>query len=143
MAKVKMRRAFRSAAPFSQPPKQHERMPRDPRDRDESESETDTDADTDTDDEYVYAGRPPTGDGFSHGTQLYRAQRGVCRITKIPFGEGSHAPVPVPRCTRKPLSNDNAMLVLSDIATLHAAMPHVPWRTFAAMLQLYGERAEL
>lgn len=99
-----------------------------------------TDTDTDTDSEYdgtVSSSRTP------YINELYIRQRGVCRITNIPFGEGLYAPIAVPRSTRKPLSESNAILVLRIVDQMHSGVPNMPWRMFATWLKNLGEQAEL
>lgn len=101
-------------------------------------------SDTDTDDEYDTHVRAIQGPRkITNVDELYRAQRGVCRITSIPFGEGMYAPAVVPRCTRKPVSNENAMLVLLIVHEMHSVRPELSWRLFANILHLLGERAEI
>ena len=82
-----------------------------------------SDSDTDTDEEYDTQIRAIQGNRkITNVDELYRVQRGVCRITSIPFGE-HYAPAVVPRRTRKPLANDNAMLVLSIVQEMHSVRP--------------------
>lgn len=103
-----------------------------------------SDSDTDTDEEYDTQIRAIQGNRkITNVDELYRVQRGVCRITSIPFGEGIYAPAVVPRRTRKPLANDNAMLVLSIVQEMHSARPDLSWRLFASLLHTLGERAEI
>lgn len=109
---------------------------RDGEDSDQSEP----DDDTDTDSEYegnVSNNRTP------YINTLYIQQRGVCRVSNLAFGEGLYSPTLVPRCTRKPLSESNSMLVISMVEQMHSAVPNMPWRAFAVWLKQIGERAEM
>lgn len=103
-------------------------------------SDDEHETDTDTDSEYdgtVASSRTP------YINALYIQQRGVCRITGLPFGEGLYAPTAVPRSTRKPLSESNAILVLSMVEQMHSGVPNMPWRVFATWLKHLGEQAQV
>ena len=96
-------------------------------------------SDSDTDSEADYS--PPSG--REEMKKLFIKQRGLCRITNMPFGEGVYAPTIVSRCLTKPRTPDNMMLVLSIVEQLHSGVAAMPWNLFAAHLRQLGERAEL
>ena len=66
--------------------------------------------DADTDDEYDTGITAHNSSRLRNLDEIYMRQRGLCRITQIPFSEGLYTCRP--RCVRKPLSEENAMLVL-------------------------------
>ena len=92
------------------------------------------DSSTDTDSEYDVPGR--------ENNDLYALQRGRCRVSKLPFGGGLYAPVAVPRCVRKPMTDTNSMLVLRIVKDMHNATPKMPWREFATWLNVLGNADE-
>ena len=111
--------------------------------RDNISDSAESEPDTDTDDEYdtgVTAYNPGL---IRNVDKLYREQRGMCRITNIPFSEGLYSPAVVARCLRKPISDTNAMLVLKIIDDMHSSRPEMPWRTFCNLMHILGERAEI
>ena len=67
--------------------------------------------------------------------ETFCKQRGVCRITGWPFGNGIYRPVLVARKCTEPLSDGNCMLVIELIDRLRNAS-QMNWRTFVRFLQL-------
>ena len=108
-----------------------------------NDSGSESEADTDTDDEYDTGITAHNSSRLRNLDEIYMKQRGLCRITQIPFSEGIYGPAVVPRCVRKPLSEENAMLVLKVVHDMHSSNPDMPWRTFSQLLHLLGERAEI
>mgnify|MGYP004081464911 CR=1 FL=1 len=106
------------------------------KDDDIRSSESDSDS---TDSEADYS--PPSG--REEMKRLFIKQRGLCRITNMPFGEGVYAPTIVSRCLTKPRTSDNMMLVLAIVEQLHSGVAAMPWNLFASHLRQLGDRAEL
>lgn len=69
-----------------------------------------SDDDTDTDMEYELdtdeARRLASSFRISEKAimETYKKQRGVCRVTRIPFAQGLYAPTAAPRCIANPVS---------------------------------------
>lgn len=114
-------------------------------DTDENDS---SECSTDSDCEYTLSPEETSSithrSGVSERTvsQVFCKQRGICRITGLPFGSGIYRPVLVARKSTEAMSDDNCMLVIEIIGRLHAAS-HMNWRTFVRFLQLAGKEAEL
>lgn len=66
--------------------------------------------------------------------ELYKNQRGICRITGLAFGEGIYAPVVSARCVNEPVSDKNAILVIAAIDNMRKSVS-LPWRSFIQLLQ--------
>lgn len=73
---------------------------------------------------------------------VYCSQRGVCRITGLPFASGMYSPVLVPRKCTEPVGDGNCMLVIEIIERMRSSTG-MNWRTFVRFLQLAGKEAEL
>ena len=74
--------------------------------------------------------------------EVFCRQRGVCRITGLPFESGMYRPVLVPRKCADELSDSNCMIVIDVIDRMRASSG-MNWRTFVSFLQLIGKEAEL
>lgn len=115
--------------------------------RDESDSE-DSNYSTDTDCEYQLspeetqriAGQASVSEKAVN--EAYIKQRGICRISGLPFDSGMYTPVLVPRKASQPLADDNCMIVLDVIDRMRAASG-MNWRTFVRFMQVAGKEAEL
>ena len=73
---------------------------------------------------------------------VFRKQRGVCRVTGMPFGEGTYALTAAPRCTRKPMDDDNVVFVLRALESMRQSVD-MPWRPFVNLLQAMASEAEM
>ena len=70
-------------------------------------------------------------------------QRGVCRITRMPFGEGSIYGIAItPRNFNEDMSDANHVFVLQSIASMRNAVG-LNWRSFSRFMQQIGKEAEL
>lgn len=65
---------------------------------------------------------------------VYRTQRGTCRITGLPFGEGMYACKAVARCVTKEMTDGNVILVLDVVARMREATG-LPWRAFVQLVE--------
>lgn len=70
------------------------------------------------------------------------SQRGVCRVTGLPFDSGMYSPVLVPRKCTEDLADNNCMIVLSVINQMRESSG-MNWRTFVRFLQVAGKEADL
>lgn len=129
-------------------------MPRGSKHHDDPHSKDDSESDYSTDSEPDYAscsrafcdaalqnGNSPLDAGAIDA--VFKDQRGVCRVSGLPFGEGStYAPCAVKRVGAKEWSEDNCMLVLNSIEQMRGAAG-MPWREFTRWLQVIGKDADL
>tara|TARA_B110000046_G_scaffold178553_1_gene206567 strand:+ start:106 stop:468 length:363 start_codon:yes stop_codon:yes gene_type:complete len=72
----------------------------------------------------------------------YKSQRGLCRITNIPFGQGLYAPTVAPRRTMQPVSDDNMILVVCAMQAMRQSV-NLPWRPFVHLIRMMASDAEL
>lgn len=70
----------------------------------------------------------------------YKRQRGVCRVTKIPFAQGLYAPMVAPRCVANPVSDNNMIIVIEALHNMHMSV-NLPWRPFVSLLQMMASEA--
>lgn len=75
-------------------------------------------------------------------SDVFCKQRGMCRITGMPFATGIYAPVLVARKCNESISDTNCMLVIEMIHRLRVASD-MNWRTFVQFLNLVGKEAQL
>lgn len=122
-------------------------MPR--REKYESEPESESsDDDTDTDMEYELdtdeARRLANTFNLSEKAvkETYKKQRGVCRVTRIPFAQGIYAPTVAPRCITKPVSDKNMIIVIDALQSMRHSV-NLPWRPFVSLLQMVASEAEI
>ena len=66
--------------------------------------------------------------------ELYKSQRGICRITGLAFGEGLYAPVVSRRCVAAELGDSNSILVIDAVDKMRKSVS-MPWRSFIQLLQ--------
>jgi hypothetical protein len=66
--------------------------------------------------------------------ELYKTQRGICRITGLAFGEGLYAPVICRRCIAAELGDTNSILVIDAVDKMRKSVS-MPWRSFIQLLQ--------
>ena len=107
-----------------------------------------SDCSTDSDCEYQLS--PEDMSSLTHrsgvservANEMYCKQRGICRITGLPFGSGIYRPVLAARKCTEPLTDANCMIVIEMINRMRAASG-MNWRTFARFLQLAGKEAAL
>ena len=122
-------------------------MPR--REKYESDAESESsDNDTDTDMEYELdtdeARRLANEYQLSEKAVIdtYKRQRGVCRVTRIPFAQGLYAPMVAPRCVANPVSDKNMIIVIEALYNMHMSV-NLPWRPFVSLLQMMASEAEI
>ena len=114
----------------------------------DDDDENDSDYSTDSDCEYQLSPEDATNlikrSGVSQraANDAYCKQRGICRITGIPFSDGMYKPVLVARKCSEPISDTNCMIVIEVMERLHSAS-NMNWRTFVRFLQIAGKEAEL
>lgn len=110
-----------------------------------------SDDDASTDSECEYDSHPITSDMIPEGLDdtavfdTYRMQRGLCRLTGVPFGRSDdplYAPHVVPRVFAHAISNDNNMIVLTAIAKMRE-QTDLAWRPFVAFLRTVLRDPEL
>ncbi len=106
--------------------------------RDEESEDSDSEYSTDTDDEHV----PPSPlAALANKSKIsakaldnvYKKQRGMCRITGIPIAMIDACIVP--RKLSKPISDDNFMIVMTVMEQMRAASK-MNWRQFVRLLQM-------
>ena len=99
---------------------------------------SDSDYSTDTDDEHI----PPSplaalaiksNISARAPDEVYKKQRGMCRITGIPIAMVDACVVP--RKVSQPLSDDNLMIVMTVMEQMRAASK-MNWRQFVRLLQM-------
>ena len=115
------------------------------RNRDESEDdESETDSDVDYEMEVDEADALASACGVSsQGVRTaYKSQRGACRITGIPFGQGLYAPTVAPRKTSLPVADNNMIIVIDSVQRMRQSV-NLPWRAFIHLLQTTSSDAEL
>ena len=74
--------------------------------------------------------------------EVYKNQRGVCRICGLPFGEGIYKPVVSKRVFHNDWSEENAILVLDVVEKMRCASS-LPWRQFVRFMQTVSKEVEL
>lgn len=119
-------------------------MPRrEPCDSDQESESSDTDSDADyelsTDDAAAICNEHNVSHKAVRAT--YMSQRGLCRITNLPFGQGLYAPTVVPRRTTQPVADDNMILVVYAMQAMRQSVD-LPWRPFVALVRMAAD-AEL
>ena len=106
--------------------------------RNEESDGSDSEYSTDTDDEHV----PPSPlaalaikSKISSKAldNMYKKQRGMCRITGVPIAMIDASIVP--RKVSKPLSDDNFMIVMTVMEQMRTASK-MNWRQFVRLLQI-------
>lgn len=127
-------------------------MPKDRREEEVSDDEYETDSDCEYTLDEDISGALCRGFGCKHVDkkvlhELYVKQRGVCRVTGIPFetasaGAGLYTPLLTRRLLNQPASADNCMLVLAVVEKMRAATG-LHWRTFTGLMQTVARDAEL
>lgn len=110
-----------------------------------------SDDDAGTDSECEYDSHPiadamiPEGLDEAAVLDTYRMQRGLCRLTGIPFGRNDdplYAPHVVPRVFAHAIAADNNMIVLTAIAKMRE-QTDLAWRPFVALLRTVLRDPEL
>ena len=74
--------------------------------------------------------------------ELFVLQRGLCRVSGLPFASGMYQPVVASRKINQPIGNENCILVLDVVERMRSASGQ-SWRTFARLLQLIAKDAEI
>ena len=118
-------------------------MPR-KNDREDSEDEYDTDSDADYELEIEEAEAIARTVGVSAKAirECFKSQRGVCRVTGLPFGQGLYAPTAAARRTTASISDDNVILVVEAMERMRQSVS-MPWRSFVHLLQATASEADL
>lgn len=75
-------------------------------------------------------------------SELYKHQKGECRITGIPFSSGIFAPVLVPRLINQKVSDSNSMLVVRHLEDMRKGT-NMGWRNFVSYLCIFSKDASL
>lgn len=115
----------------------------------DNSSESDSDYSTDSDCEYALSAeeahsilQDTSGVTESGVKQAYVKQRGICRITGIPFDSGMYAPVIAQRKFSDSLTDTNMVIVLNIVERMRDASG-LGWRPFVRMLQTLGKDADM
>jgi hypothetical protein len=122
-------------------------MPRREKYDSDADSESSDDG-TDSDMEYELdtdeAHRLASSFGLSEKAvmETYKKQRGVCRVTRIPFAQGIYAPTVAPRCIANPVSDKNMIIVIEALQNMRQSV-NLPWRPFVSLLQMVASEAEI
>ena len=109
---------------------------------DEGESETDSDVDYEMEVDEAEALARACGVSSQGVRAAYKSQRGACRITGIPFGQGLYAPTVAPRKTSLSVADNNMILVIDSVQRMRQSV-NLPWRPFIHLLQTTSSDAEL
>lgn len=107
--------------------------------RDDNES----DVSTDSEDEYDISDLDIKSDLLSADelSDLYKSQRGMCRLTGLPFSSdvtSLYAPKIVKRLNNKELSANNCMIVISAVEKMQSSV-NMPWKMFIRVSSLVGD----
>ena len=114
----------------------------------ESDYSTDSDCDYELDEDTKNTLATSGGLTQQCVRDIYRTQRGVCRVTGIPFAtvaDTIYSPVLSKRRQAVELNEDNAILVIQAVERMRAAMPgeSMSWRTFVALVQMIQRDIEI
>ena len=74
--------------------------------------------------------------------EAWKKQRGVCRITEVPFGAGLYAPALERRKMSEDWSDQNLVVVLMAVKTMRESV-NLPWRAFTRLLTMVGREPDL
>lgn len=123
-------------------------MPR-RRENDQGSDESDSEYSTDSDCEYALSAEEAYAimQGVSGVTEkgikdAYVKQRGICRITGMPFDAGMYAPTVAQRSFSIPLSDANMVIVVGIVERMRGSTG-LPWRSFVRILQTFGKDADM
>ena len=72
----------------------------------------------------------------------YKNQRGMCRITGMPFGEGIYKATVAKRIFKDEMSDSNVILVIDVVDKMRFASG-MNWSMFVRTLQILGKEAEM
>lgn len=118
-------------------------------DRESTESEPGSEYETDSECDYnmdIDACNAACTDGkvsVNAINEMFKRQRGICRISGLPFATCSpYQAVVARRKLNEKLCDDNFVLVLDSIEKMRAATG-MSWRVFVRFLQVIGKDAEL
>ena len=108
-------------------------MPRDTFQSEDSGAETDSDDDYELNNDEITELVESSGLDGEVILDLWKAQRGLCRVSDLPMSQGLYQPTIAPRIVNQKISKTNAIMVCRVVEQMRSSTS-LSWKTFVALL---------